>query len=68
MNKQEVINQVTSLESLHDDICDTLWNNPELGGFEKKSADLFRNVFEKEGFKIINNDNLEHTFYAEYGE
>ena len=68
MNKQEVINQVASLESLHANICDSLWNNPELGGHEKKSADLFRNVLEKEGFKIVNNDKLEHAFYAEYGE
>ena len=67
MIKQEIYDSVQNLEKLSSEICDTLWNNPELGGYEKESADLFRNILEKEGFKIVNEEKLEHAFYAEYG-
>ncbi len=67
MTKQEIYDNVQSLEELSSEICDILWNNPELGGNEKESANLFRNILEKEGFRIINKKNLEHAFYAEYG-
>ena len=68
MIKKEIYNNVQSLENLLSEICDTLWNNPELGGFEKESANLFRKLLEKEGFRIVNEAKLEHAFYAEYGK
>lgn len=68
MIKKEIYNNVQSLENLLSEICDTLWNNPELGGFEKESANLFRKLLEKEGFRIVNETKLEHAFYAEYGK
>lgn len=65
--KQEIYDEAEGLKSLCAEVCTTLWNNPETGGHEKKSADLFRDILEKEGFTIKNNENLEHAFMAEYG-
>lgn len=67
MLKKDVIKIVEDLESLSTRTCQTLWENPELGGFEKSSADLFRNMLKQEGFIIVDEENLEHAFYAEYG-
>ena len=44
-----------------------IWGHPEAGGNEKESADYFRKLFGDEGFKIVNEEHLEHAFYAEYG-
>ena len=49
------------------DICTNLWNNPESGGNEQKSADMIRELLHHEGFVIVNEEHLPHAFYAEYG-
>ena len=67
MTKQSIYEEVGSLESLCQETCRYLWNHPETGGNEKKSADYMRNLLNSEGFVIVNEEKLEHAFYAEYG-
>ncbi|MDO5095409.1 MAG: amidohydrolase [Peptostreptococcaceae bacterium] len=67
MLKKDVIEIVESLQEMGYQTCQTLWDNPELGGHENKSANLFRDMLRSEGFVIVNEENLEHAFYAEYG-
>lgn len=67
MSKQFVFDSVNELESLCAATCRSLWENPEVGGQEKQSADLMRSILSKEGFVIVNEEKMEHAFYAEYG-
>ncbi len=67
MTKQFVYDTVNQLEDLCSESCRYLWENPEVGGQEKKSAAYLREVLRKEGFVIVNEEKMEHAFYAEYG-
>lgn len=67
MTKKEIHEIVKSLNSLCQKSCRTLWNHPETGGEEKESADYFRKLLSEEGFVIVNEEKLEHAFYAEFG-
>ena len=40
MTKKEMLGQMEELKSTCVDICTNLWNNPETGGNEQKSADM----------------------------
>jgi len=68
MEKKEIYKIVENLASVCQDASRFIWENPELGGEEKKSADYYRTLLKKEGFRIVDNSCLEHAFYAEYGE
>lgn len=67
MTKETIFKEVHTLEPLCQNVARFLWNTPELGGHEKKSSDFLRKTLKSEGFKIVNNQNLEHAFYAEFG-
>ena len=67
MTKKEMLGQMEELRSTCVDICTNLWNNPETGGNEQKSADMIRELLHHEGFVIVNEEHLPHAFYAEYG-
>lgn len=67
MTKKEMLEQMSGLEQFCNGICDRFWNNPEIGGTEKESADHLRKVLSDEGFVIVNEEKLPHAFYAEYG-
>ena len=67
MTKKEMLGQMEELRSTCVDICTNLWNNPESGGNEQKSADMIRELLHHEGFVIVNEEHLPHAFYAEYG-
>ena len=67
MTKKEMLGQMDELRSTCVDICTNLWNNPETGGNEQKSADMIRELLHHEGFVIVNEEHLPHAFYAEYG-
>ena len=67
MSKQAIYEEVKNLEQLARGTSRFLWSNPELGGNEKVSADYMRNLMKQEGFIIVNEEKLEHAFYAEYG-
>lgn len=67
MTKQAVYDEVKKLETLCQESCRFLWNHPETGGNEKESANYMRDLLKTEGFVIVNEDKLEHAFYAEYG-
>ena len=62
-----MLGQMEELRSTCVDICTNLWNNPESGGNEQKSADMIRELLHHEGFVIVNEEHLPHAFYAEYG-
>lgn len=67
MAKQSIYDEVKNLEQFCKNTCVFLWNNPELGGNEKVSADYMRDLMKKEGFTIVNEEKLEHAFCAEFG-
>ncbi|MDL2249496.1 aminobenzoyl-glutamate utilization protein B [Lachnospiraceae bacterium PF1-21] len=67
MNKKEVQGIVKSLDDLCQKSCRTIWNQPEIGGTEKEGANYFRQMLKEEGFVIVNEEKMEHAFYAEYG-
>lgn len=67
MEKKDLHNEVKKMKSLLESACRTIWEHPETGGNEKASADYFRKLLDEEGFKIVNEEHLEHAFYAEYG-
>lgn len=67
MEKKDLHLEVKKMESLLQTSCRTIWENPEVGGNEKASADYFRRLLDAEGFHIINEEHLEHAFCAEYG-
>jgi aminobenzoyl-glutamate utilization protein B len=67
MMKQEIYKQVESMRGLFDEISQNLWEHPETGGNEKNSANCFRELLEKESFRIKNVPELPHAFCAEYG-
>ena len=67
MTKKEMLGQMEKLRSTCVDICTNLWNNPESGGNEQKSADMIRELLHPEGCVIVNEEHLPHAFYAEYG-
>ena len=64
MSKQFVFDQVNQLETLCTESCRWLWENPEVGGQEKQSADYMRNILSKEGFVIVNEEKMEGMIYA----
>ena len=53
MTKKEMLGQMEELRSTCVDICTNLWNNPESGGNEQKSADMIRELLHHEGFVIV---------------
>lgn len=65
--KKQVYLEVEKLADICRDSCSFLWDNPEVGGEEKVSAGYMRDLLRSEGFTIVNNEKLEHAFYAEYG-
>ena len=67
MSKQTVFDKVNALESLCGSSCQFLWDNPEVGGTEEKSANYMRKLLKDEGFAIVNEEKLPHAFYAEFG-
>ena len=67
MTKKELHQIVDSLEPLCQKSCKRLWDHPEVGGEEKESANYFREILSEEGFVIVNEAELPHAFYAEYG-
>lgn len=67
MTKKELHQIVDSLEPLCQKSCKRLWDHPEVGGEEKESANYFRKILSEEGFVIVNEAELPHAFYAEYG-
>lgn len=67
MKKSDLNNEVKKMASLLESSCRIIWEHPETGGSEKESADYFRKILGNEGFKIVNEERLEHAFFAEYG-
>lgn len=67
MEKKDLHNEVEKLKGVLESACRTIWEHPEEGGNEKESADYFRKLLGGEGFRIVNEEHLEHAFYAEYG-
>lgn len=67
MVKKDLHNEVKKMEPLLRSTSRIIWENPEVGGTEKKAADYFRKLLGDEGFTIVDEEHLEHAFYAEYG-
>ena len=62
MTKETLFQKVQAEESLCQDVARFLWNHPEVGGEEAKSAAYLREILKKEGFTIVNGERLEHAF------
>ena len=65
--KKHIYKEVENLAGLCKNTATYLWDNPEVGGTENKSADYMRNLLRDAGFVIVNEEKLNTTFYAEYG-
>lgn len=65
--KKHVYQEVEKLAALSKQICTDLWDDPEVGGTEQKSAAYMRDLMAKEGFKITNQPKMEYAFMAECG-
>lgn len=68
MIKQEIYDEVQGLAPIGVKISRHIWNNPEISGNEKASADYYRKILKKEGFTIVDSKTLPTAFYAEYGQ
>ena len=64
--KKQIIQEVEKLADLCKNTCTFLWENPEVGGTEKKSSTYMRDLMIQEGFAISNVKQLEYAFCAEY--
>ena len=67
VKKKQVVQEVEKLAGLCKNTCTFLWENPEVGGTEKKSAAYMYDLMEKEGFAMSRVPQLEYAFCAEYG-
>lgn len=67
MKKEQVLENLDSMEDLINDINLAIWANPEVAGKEKESADLYRKALGEHGFTIVEIEGMPHAFYAEYG-
>ncbi len=67
MIKQDIYDEVQGLHTLCQSVCRQLWQHPEVGGAEKRSADYLRRIMKKEGFVLTDSKTLPHAFYAQYG-
>ena len=65
--RKHVYQEVEKLANLNKTVCTYLWENPEVGGAEAQSAVYMRNLLRDNGFAIVNEENMEHAFYAEFG-
>lgn len=67
LKKIDVLNYLNNINGQVQELSLKLWNNPEISGKEKESADLFRKMLKSHGFEIKEIEGLEHAFIAEYG-
>ena len=67
MNKSRVFEIAQELKPVMDEAAGFIWNNPELGGFEKKSSEYLKNILIKEGFRIKTIPEMPYAFMAEFG-
>lgn len=68
MKKHDLLKYLDDINDEVKELTLEIWNNPEVSGKEKKSANLFREKLKSNGFKIKEIDGQEHAFIAEYGE
>ena len=65
--KKHVYQEVERLAPLCKSTCTFLWDNPEVGGTEVKSAEYMRKLMQDAGFTVTNHEKMEYAFCAEYG-
>ena len=65
--KKHIYQEVEKLANICTGTCTYLWDNPEVGGTEQKSAAYMRKLMSDAGFAIVNEEKLEYAFMAEYG-
>ncbi|MFZ5945982.1 MAG: amidohydrolase [Bacillota bacterium] len=67
MKKTDVLKYLNNINDQVQDLSIKIWNNPEISGKEKESADLFRKMLKGHGFQIKGIDGMEQALIAEYG-
>ena len=67
MNKQDLLNYVDKIKDELIDVSTQIWNQAEISGEEKESANLMRKVLKDHGFTIKEIEGMEHAFIGEYG-
>lgn len=67
MNKSDVLKYLNNISKEVKEISLKIWNNPEISGKEKDSANLFREILKSHDFTIKEIEGMEHGFVAEYG-
>ena len=67
MNKSDVLKYLNSISEEVKELGLKVWNNPEISGKEKESANLFRDILKSDDFQIKEIEGLDHAFIAEFG-
>lgn len=67
MIKQEIYDEVQSLESLLQEVSRHIWNHPEVSGQEVESSNYYRKILSNQGFTICDSKYYNTAFYATYG-
>ena len=62
--KKHIYQEVEKLAALCKESCTFLWDNPEVGGTEKKSVEYMRNMLSNAGFAITSHEKLQTAFCA----
>ncbi len=68
MQKKDVINYLEKISDNVEKLAYNIWNNPEISGEEKNSANLFREILNSNDFQINEINEMENAFVAEYGK
>ena len=66
--KQQIIDFIENNKKIFTDLSDRIWENPELSLKEFKSAAIYEQVLEENGFKVEKNfDDIETAFTGTFG-
>ncbi|GMG97799.1 amidohydrolase [Tepidimicrobium xylanilyticum] len=68
MNKGNVIRYIDDISYDITGICLEIWNNPEVSGMEKASANRYKKILKSNGFEIKEIPDMEHAFIGEFGK
>ena len=67
MDKEKLLDYVDEISEDINEVSLKIWANPEISGKESFSANVHRDILVKNDFKIVNIEEMEHAFYADYG-
>lgn len=67
MTKEMLMQEVDKISDIAVEVSKKLWDNPEISGNEKESANLFRKILKENEFRIVEVEKMPNAFYGEFG-